>query len=57
MESASAETLTGPSVDATNEKDPLTVILKPLELKQTSGGLEVVLPPYSVSGVRIKGKY
>jgi alpha-L-arabinofuranosidase len=51
--SVTAETLTGPSVDATNEKDPNNVIIKKLQVEVKDGYFEIVLPKHSVTGVKI----
>jgi hypothetical protein len=46
-----AETLSGPSVDATNEKAPDTCILKKLETKIRGSSIVLLLPPHSVTGL------
>lgn len=47
-----AETLSGPSVDATNEKGE-TCSISPLSLTRLNdGSLEAILPPHSLTGVK-----
>ncbi|NQT51032.1 hypothetical protein HQ576_03225 [bacterium] len=52
-ERASAQTLTGPAIDATNEREPPTVGLKPLAVETDGPRVELELPPMSMTGLRI----
>lgn len=54
IQSATAEILSGPSVEATNESNPNTVTLRPLAIKMEKDHLALELPPHSVTGIRIK---
>jgi alpha-L-arabinofuranosidase len=50
---ARARTLTGPAVDATNEKDPNTVALRDLPITMTDGSASASFPPCSVTAVEL----
>ena len=50
---ASAQVLTGPTIDATNEKEPTKVGLKPLAVRVDGPRVTLNLPPMSMTGVRI----
>jgi len=52
-ERASAQTLTGPAIDATNEREPTTVGLKPLAVETDGPRVELELPAMSMTGLRI----
>lgn len=53
---ARAWTLTGPAVDATNEKDPTTVTVKERDLGSVSNGFALDLPACSLTAIEIHGK-
>ncbi len=54
VQSATAQVLSGPSLEATNESNPDNVTLKPLAVQVEKDGLALELPPHSVTGIRIK---
>ena len=54
IKSATAETMSASSIDATNESDPNLVSVKPLKTKIEDRVLEVTLPKHSLSGIKIK---
>ena len=49
-----AETLSGPAVDATNEDDPSACVIRALPVAVLKGGMEVELPPHSLTAVRVE---
>ena len=49
-----AETLSGPSVDAVNEDDPECVILRPQKCRVTAEGLQTLLRPHSLTGITVE---
>ncbi len=51
---ARAWTLSGPSVDATNEKDPNTVTVKERDLGPVANGFPVTFPPCSLTAIEIE---
>ena len=53
-EEAWAEALSGPSVDAMNDKDPNTCVIRPLPVTMLNGNVEVELPPHSLTAVRVE---
>ena len=50
---ARAWTMTGPEVDATNEKDPSTVTVKARDLGDVAGAVRVELAPHSLTAIEI----
>jgi len=50
---ASAQTLTGPAIDATNEREPTKVRVKPLAVKTDGPQVRLRLPPMSMTGLRV----
>ena len=48
-----AEALSGPSVDATNEDDPRTCVIRSLPVVAQKGRVRVELPAHSVAAVRV----
>ena len=54
VQSATAQVLSGPSLEATNESNPNNVTLQPLAVQVEKDGLALELPPHSVTGIRIK---
>ena len=51
---ARAWSLTGPSVDATNEKDPDTVTVKERDLGAVKDGFPIELPPHSMTAIEVE---
>ena len=51
---AKAETLTGPSVAATNEDDPECVAGRPLAVELRKEAVTLQLPPCSLTGVEVE---
>lgn len=51
---AKAETLTGPSVAATNEDDPECVAVRPLAVELRKEAVTLQLPPCSLTGVEVE---
>ncbi len=49
-----AETLSGPSVDAVNEDDPECVTLRPQKCRIAEEGLRTLLPPHSLTGITVE---
>lgn len=48
-----AETLSGPRVDAMNEENPNTCVLRPLPVQREPDGIRLDVPPHSVSAVEL----
>ena len=51
---AKAESLTGPSVAATNEDDPNCVAIRPLKVELQQNAVKLQLPPHSLTGVEVE---
>ncbi|MBM3890473.1 MAG: hypothetical protein FJ388_15280, partial [Verrucomicrobia bacterium] len=51
---ARAWSLTGPSVDATNEKDPTAVTVKERDLGAVKNGFPVEFPPHSMTAIEVE---
>jgi alpha-N-arabinofuranosidase len=51
---ARAWSLTGPSVDATNEKDPTFVTVKERDLGAVKNGFPVEFPPHSMTAIEVE---
>ncbi|MBT3377930.1 MAG: hypothetical protein HN742_27920 [Lentisphaerae bacterium] len=49
----SAQALTGPAIDAINEKDATTVGLKPIAVTANGHEIKLSLPPMSMAGLRV----
>ena len=52
-DSAFAQVLTGPAIDATNEKDAAKVGLRPLAVRADGSAVRLSLPPMSMTGLRV----
>lgn len=54
VKKAKAESLTGPSVAATNEDDPNCVAIRPLKVELQQNAVKLQLPPHSLTGVEVE---